>query len=95
MVHARVGEGACETASVLTLESGPARLVVAPEIGGRIVALGIAGLDHLATPDVDDHNFACFPMAPWAGSPRRLLSADGHEPFRGSRAAGSWQGDPK
>ena len=52
---------------MLTLESGPARLVVAPERGGRIMALSVDGLDLLVTPDVDDHNFGCFPMAPWAG----------------------------
>jgi len=52
---------------VLTLESGPARLAVAPEMGGRIVALTVDGLDLLVTPEVDGHNFGCFPMAPWAG----------------------------
>jgi aldose 1-epimerase len=52
---------------VLTLESGTARLDVAPEMGGRIVALTVDGLDLLVTPDDDDHNFGCFPMAPWAG----------------------------
>jgi aldose 1-epimerase len=52
---------------VLTLESGSARLVVAPERGGRIMALSVDGLDLLVTPDVDDHNFGCFPMAPWTG----------------------------
>jgi aldose 1-epimerase len=52
---------------VLTLESGSARLVVAPEQGGRIMALSVDGLDLLVTPDVDNHNFGCFPMAPWAG----------------------------
>ena len=52
---------------MLTLESGPARLEIAPEMGGRIVAFTVDGLDLLATPDDDDHNFGCFPMAPWAG----------------------------
>jgi aldose 1-epimerase len=52
---------------VLTLESGPARLAVAPEMGGRIVAFTVGGLDLLVTPNVDGHNFGCFPMAPWAG----------------------------
>ena len=55
---------------MLTLESGPARLVVAPEKGGRIVALKVDGLDLLVTQDVDGHNFGCFPMAPWAGRVR-------------------------
>ena len=31
------------------------------------MALSVDGLDLLVTPDVDDHNFGCFPMAPWAG----------------------------
>jgi aldose 1-epimerase len=52
---------------VLTLESGPARLDVAPEMGGRILAFSVDTLDLLVTPDVDDHNFGCFPMAPSAG----------------------------
>ena len=70
MVSARTGSRACETAGVLTLESGLARLVVAPEKGGRIVALSVGGLDLLVTPEVDGHNFGCFPMAPWAGRVR-------------------------
>jgi galactose mutarotase-like enzyme len=37
---------------VLTLESGAARLVVAPERGGRIMAISVDGLDLLVTPDV-------------------------------------------
>jgi len=55
---------------VFTLESGPARLVVAPEKGGRIVAFSVDGLDLLVTPEIDGHNFGCFPMAPWAGRVR-------------------------
>ena len=55
---------------MLTLESGSARLVVAPEKGGRIVAFNVDGLELLVTPDVDDHNFGCFPMVPWAGRVR-------------------------
>src|SRR4030081_2053998 len=31
------------------------------------MALRVDGLDLLVTPDVDDHDFGCFPMAPWAG----------------------------
>jgi aldose 1-epimerase len=52
---------------VLTFESGPARLEVAPEMGGRVVAFTVDTLDLLVTPDVDAHDFGCFPMAPWAG----------------------------
>jgi aldose 1-epimerase len=64
---------------VLTLEAGPARLEVAPEMGGRIVALTVDGLDLLVTPDLDDHNFGCFPMAPWAGRIRHgSFDFDGH-----------------
>ena len=55
---------------MLTLESGPARLVVAPEKGGRIVAFSVDGLDLLVRPEIDGHNFGCFPMAPWAGRVR-------------------------
>jgi aldose 1-epimerase len=55
---------------VLTLESGPARLVIAPEKGGRVVTFTVDGLDLLVTPDADDHNFGCFPMVPWAGRVR-------------------------
>ena len=55
---------------MLTLESGPARLEVSPETGGRIVSLRVDDLDLLVTPDVDDHNYGCFPMAPWAGRVR-------------------------
>ena len=66
---------------MLTLESGPARLVVAPERGGRIMALSVDGLDLLVTPDVDDHNFGCFPMAPWASRiPSLSLRIEGLRP---------------
>jgi aldose 1-epimerase len=64
---------------VLTLEAGPARLAVAPEMGGRIVAFTVNGLDLLVTPDIDAHNFGCFPMAPWAGRNRHgSFDIDGH-----------------
>ena len=54
-----------------TLEAGAARLEYAPERGGRLVSLTVAGLDLLVTPAIDDHNFGVFPMAPWAGRLRR------------------------
>jgi galactose mutarotase-like enzyme len=41
---------------VLTLESGSARLVVAPERGGRIMALSVDGLDLLVTRTSDAFN---------------------------------------
>src|SRR5439155_435701 len=64
-------------------ESGPARLVVAPERGGRIMALSVDGLDLLVTPDVDDYDFGCFPMAPWAGRIRHrsfVLEGERYQP---------------
>ena len=67
--------------SVLTLESGPC----APRgrAGARAAgscALGVDGLDLLVPPEVDDHNFGCFPMAPWAGRVRH-----GRFDFEGQR----------
>jgi aldose 1-epimerase len=65
---------------VITLESGPARAVIAPEAGGRIVTLTVDGLELLVT---EQHAFdvlgappgpfgwGMFPMAPWAGRIRR------------------------
>lgn len=54
-----------------TLTAGGARLEYAPERGGRLISLNIDGLELLVTPDVDDHDFGMFPMAPWAGRVRR------------------------
>jgi aldose 1-epimerase len=65
---------------MLTMESGAARLVVSPERGGRIMALTVDGLDLLVTPEADDHNYGCFPMAPWAGRVRH-----GRFDFEGQR----------
>jgi len=56
---------------LIELASGRARLVYAPERGGRLISLTIDGLDLLVTPEVDDHNYGSFPMAPWAGRVRR------------------------
>jgi aldose 1-epimerase len=44
--------------------------VLDPEGGGRIDRLEVDGLALLVPPDVDDHNYGCFPMAPWAGRVR-------------------------
>jgi aldose 1-epimerase len=56
---------------LISIEAGRARLEYAPERGGRLVALSVGGLDLLVTPELDDHNYGCFPMAPWAGRVRR------------------------
>jgi aldose 1-epimerase len=56
---------------LIELDAGRARLVYAPERGGRLVSLTVDGLDLLVTPDVDDHDYGLFPMAPWAGRVRR------------------------
>jgi aldose 1-epimerase len=55
---------------LLALESGSARLVVDPDGGGRIEYLEVDGLALLVPPEIDDHNYGCFPMAPWAGRVR-------------------------
>ncbi len=55
---------------MLTLDSGPARLVVSPERGGRILSLTVDGVDLLVTEQMHDHDFGSFPMAPWAGRVR-------------------------
>jgi galactose mutarotase-like enzyme len=55
---------------VLALEAGAARVVVAPEGGAHIERIDVDGLALLVPPEVDDHNYGCFPMAPWAGRVR-------------------------
>ena len=55
---------------MLALEAGLARVVVDPDGGGRIERLEVDGLALLVPPEVDDHNYGCFPMAPWAGRVR-------------------------
>ena len=52
---------------MIDLTAGDARARLLPEQGGRIAALQVGGLDLLVTPDVDDHDFGAFPMAPWTG----------------------------
>lgn len=52
---------------VLELGAGDARTTLVPEHGGRIASLHVAGLDLLVTPEVDEHDFGAFPMAPWTG----------------------------
>jgi aldose 1-epimerase len=55
---------------MLALEAGAARVVVDPDGGGRIERLDVDGLALLVPPEIDDHNYGCFPMAPWAGRVR-------------------------
>ena len=49
---------------------GRTRQLLQPEQGGRIAGLTVAGLELLVTPEVDDHNYGAFPMAPWTGRVR-------------------------
>jgi aldose 1-epimerase len=63
---------------LIALERGPARVVLDPDGGGRIERLVVDGLALLVPPEVDDHNYGCFPMAPWAGRVR-----DGRFSFEG------------
>jgi aldose 1-epimerase len=55
---------------MLELTAGDARCRLLPERGGRIAALHVAGLEFLVTPEVDEHNYGAFPMAPWTGRVR-------------------------
>ena len=52
---------------MLELRAGSARVVLDEVGGGRVERLVVDGLDLLVPPDVDDHNYGAFPMAPWAG----------------------------
>jgi len=38
--------------------------------GGRLERLEVDGLDLLVPPELDDHDYGAFPMAPWAGRVR-------------------------
>ena len=53
-------------------------MTLLPELGGRIAALEVGDLELLVTPDVDDHDYGTFPMAPWTGRIR-----DGRFTFHG------------
>jgi len=64
---------------MLALEAGTARVVVDPEGGGRIERIDVDGLPLLIPPEIDDHSYGCFPMAPWAGRVRH-----GHFAFAGA-----------
>jgi aldose 1-epimerase len=52
---------------LIDLHAGPARVVLDDQHGGRLERLEVDGLDLLVPPEVDDHNYGAFPMAPWAG----------------------------
>jgi aldose 1-epimerase len=52
---------------VLALRAGSARVLLDETGGGRVERLTVGGLDLLVPPDLDDHNYGAFPMAPWAG----------------------------
>ena len=52
---------------MLELRAGSARVLLDEAGGGRVDRLLVDGLDLLVPPDLDDHNYGAFPMAPWAG----------------------------
>ena len=63
---------------MIHLESGPARVEIDPQQGGRISALQVAGLDLLCGPGADPLRWGAYPMAPYAGRVR-----NGHFQFEG------------
>ncbi|HWW53656.1 MAG TPA: hypothetical protein VNY84_07800 [Acidimicrobiales bacterium] len=66
---------------LIELVAGPARLQIAPDAGGRLAGLNVAGLELLVTEREstgDPLQWGAFPMAPWAGRVRRgRFSFDG------------------
>ena len=63
---------------MVELHAGPARAVFDEVHGGRLERLEVDGVDLLVPPEVDDHNYGAFPMAPWAGRIRHgRFSYDG------------------
>lgn len=52
---------------MIELRAGPARLSFDEDHGGRVERLVVDGFDLLVPPELDDHNYGMFPMAPWAG----------------------------
>jgi aldose 1-epimerase len=67
---------------MFTIESGDARLTVAPEEGGRIVEFSVDGFQLLVPREVNAHDFGCFPMAPWAGRIRHGRFTFGGEEYQ-------------
>jgi galactose mutarotase-like enzyme len=64
----------------LSAGAGATSAVVDPHAGGRIERLVVENLDLLVPPEVNDHDYGCFPMAPWAGRVRRgMFTFDGDE----------------
>lgn len=49
------------------LENDSARVVIAPEHGGRVAALCVGGHDLLVGQHENPLLWGCYPMAPWAG----------------------------
>jgi aldose 1-epimerase len=56
---------------VIRLAAGEATATVAPEAGGRVASLVVAGEERLVTGGDGPTLWGCFPMAPWAGRVRR------------------------
>jgi aldose 1-epimerase len=64
-----------DTDASQVLEAGDARVVVRPDLGGRIASVVVAGRELLVTDDMAEATgpvrWGCYPMAPWAGRVRR------------------------
>ena len=52
---------------MIELRAGAARLTFDETHGGRVERLTVDRFDLLVPPELDDHNYGMFPMAPWAG----------------------------
>ena len=66
---------------VIELESGPARVEIDPQRGGRISALQVDGLDLLCGPGEDPLRWGAYPMAPYAGRVRNGRFLFGGRPY--------------
>ena len=55
---------------MIGLSAGGAAVGVAPEAGGRLASLVVAGHERLVTEGDGPTRWGCFPMAPWAGRVR-------------------------
>ena len=54
----------------LAAGAGAAQVEIDERAGAHLTRLRVEGLDLLVPPEVDDHSFGCFVMAPWAGRTR-------------------------
>jgi aldose 1-epimerase len=54
-------------ASLVTLTSSTARVVLSPAVGGRISSFVVDGMELLGGMDDSDIGWGCFPMVPWQG----------------------------